>query len=87
MSLARVETKMWLVVSAHFWWRRCDTDKFVELVAFTVYSTRSCRENPPRRCRINQFEWLRGGCGTQQVVDLVINRSVVGDRQELVPEE
>ena len=50
MSLACVETKMLLVVFvlAHFWWRRCDTNKFVELVAFTVYSTCRCREDPPQ---------------------------------------
>ena len=48
MLLARVEKKMLLVVSAHFWWRRCDTDKFVDLVTSTVYSTRRSREDPPQ---------------------------------------
>ena len=65
------------------------TDKFVELVTSTVYSTRRCREDPPRRCRINQLEWLRGGCGTYRVVGLVIdgNGGVGGEGREGIPEE
>ena len=86
MSFTRVKTQPWLVVSAHFWWRRCETNKCVELVTFTVYSTRICREDPPRR--INQFEWLGGGCGMHQLVQLVTNEGVVGgEGQEGIPEE
>ena len=88
MSFTRVKTQPWLVVSAHFRWTRCESDKFVELVTSTVYFTRRCREDPHRRCRINQFEWLRGGCGTHQLVKLVTNVGVVGgEGQEGIPEE
>ena len=52
----------------------------------TVYFTRRCREDSPRR--INQCESLGGGCGMHQFEGLGTNEGVVdGKGQGGVPEE
>ena len=52
----------------------------------TGYSTHRCRVDPPSR--INQFEWLMGGCGTYQFERSGTNEGVVGgEGREGFPEE
>ncbi len=52
-----------------------------------MYSTHSYREDPPRRCRFNQCEWLEGGCGTNLFGRFRSNKGVVGGQgQEGFPE-
>ena len=36
MSVTCVKAQMWLVLSAHFLWRRYEADKFIKLVTSTV---------------------------------------------------
>ena len=58
----------------------------MEMYTSTGYSTHRCRVDPPSR--INQFEWLREGCGAYQFERLGTNKGVVGaEGGEGIPEE